>query len=304
MGEVDKNRINRVVDYIQANLDTSLSIRHLSEIACYSEFHFNRVFKKNMGESVNKFIRRLRIEKSADLLLTKPAASITEIAISCGFATPSSFAKAFKNHFNLSATEWRNNSKLVFNISSKPVKFEMGKITINNGLPVWTYREKGTFRQVITENIQQSKVAYVRNIGPYQNDDILFERLHAQLFKWAVPRGYMDDNTVTLNIYHDNPEITENQNLRVMVAIPVDKDATPSNTVGVTDLSGGKYCTCRFLLNKDSFAGAWDWMISWWLENSGYERDDREAFERCHGTQIIDGERLFDVDICIPVKVK
>ncbi len=304
MSEVDKNRINRVVDYIQANLDTSLSIRRLSEIACYSEFHFNRVFKKDMGEPVHKFVRRLRIEKSADFLLTKPQTSITEIALMCGFATPSSFAKSFKNYFKMSATEWRKNSDNIFDTSSEPVQVEQGKISITNGSPVWTFDKKGSIRQVVIENIPQFKVAYVRNVGPYQQDDTLFDKLYAQLFRWAVPRGYMNDGTITLNIYHDNPEITENHKLRVMAAIPVEEHATPSGAVGVTSLSGGKYGACRFLLNKDNFAEAWGWMMSNWLNNSGYEKDDREAFERCYGTKIVNGTRLFDVGICVPIKAK
>lgn len=304
MSEDYKNRINRVVDYIQNNLGAPLSIDQLSEVACYSEYHFNRIFKKTMGESLYTFIRRLRLEKSADLLLTKSKTPITEIALICGFATSSSFAKSFKDHFNMSATEWRNNSNTFLDKSSKPIQIEQGRISVTNGSPVWTFKKKGTIRQVVIENIPQFKVAYVRNVGPYQQDDNLFDKLYAQLFQWAVPRGNMNDNTITLNIYHDNPEITEIHKLRVMAAISVEDHTTPSGSVGVTNLSGGKYGVCRFLLNKDNFAEAWGWMMSNWLNNSGYERDDRETFERCYGTKIIDGERLFDVDICVPVKAR
>lgn len=304
MSEVYKNRINRVVDYIQTNLDTPLSIHQLSKVACFSEFHFNRIFKKAMGESVYKFIRRLRLEKSAELLLTKPATSITEIALICGFATSSSFAKSFKNHFNMSATEWRNNSINFFDKESKPIQIEQGQISIIKGSPVWTFNKEGSIRQVVIENISPFKVAYIRNVGPYQGDDTLFDKLYVQLSQWAVPRGYINDDTFTLNIYHDNPEITDNQKLRVMVAIPVEDSVYPSGSVGVTKISGGKYGVCRFFLKENEFMEAWDWMFSVWLNNSGYERDNREAFERCLGDNYINGERFFDVDICIPVKAR
>jgi AraC family transcriptional regulator len=304
MSEVYKNRINRVIDYIQANLDTPLSINRLSKIACFSEFHFNRIFKKAMGESVYKFIRRLRLEKSAGLLLTKPETSITEIALICGFATSSSFAKSFKNHFNMSATEWRNNTNTFFDKESRPIQIEQGQISIIKGSPVWTFNKEGSIRQVIIENISPFKVAYIRNVGPYQEDDTLFDKLYAQLSQWAVPRGYINDDTFTLNIYHDNPEITEKQKLRVMVAIPVKDTFHQYRSVGVTKISGGKYGVCRFLLKKNEFMEAWDWMFAVWLKNSGYERDDREAFERCLGDNYINGERFFNVDICIPVKAR
>jgi AraC family transcriptional regulator len=304
MNEVYENRINRVIDYIQANLDTPLSINQLSKVACFSEFHFNRIFKKTMGEPVYKFIRRLRLEKSAELLLMKPKTSITEIALICGFASSSSFAKSFKNHFNMNATEWRNNFNTFFDKESKPVQIDQGKISFIKGSPVWTFNKNGLIRQVVIENICPFKIAYIRNVGPYQGDDTLFDKLYAQLSLWAVPHGYINDDTFTLNIYYDNPEITEKQKLRVMVAIPVENSVCPSGSIGVTKISGGKYGVCRFFLKKNEFMKAWDWMFSAWLSNSGYERDDREAFERCLGDKYIDGTRFFDVEICIPIKAR
>lgn len=109
------------------------------------------------------------------------------------------------------------------------------------------------------------KVAYIRNVGPYQGDETLFGKLYAQLFQWAIPHGQMNETTFTLNIYHDNPEITEMQKLRVMVAIPVIDPVNPSGSVGITKISGGKYGVCRFLLKRDEFMEAWDWMFSVWL---------------------------------------
>jgi AraC family transcriptional regulator len=304
MTEVSENRINRVIDHIQANLDAPLSIGQLSKVACYSEFHFNRIFKKTMGESVYKFIRRLRLEKAAEQLLVKPGTSITEIALSCGFASSSSFAKSFKNHFKMNATEWRYNFNTFFSKDSEPVQIEQGRISFIKGSPVWTFNRNGLIRQVVVETISPFTIAYIRNVGPYQGDEPLFDKLVAQLFRWAVPHGIVDEDTRTLNLYYDNPEITEKQKLRVMVAIPVEDSVCPSGSVGVTRVSGGKYGVCRFLLKKNEFMEAWDWMFSAWLGTSGYERGDREAFERCLGEKYIDGTRYFDVEICIPVKAK
>ncbi|MFH0781786.1 MAG: AraC family transcriptional regulator [Pseudomonadota bacterium] len=177
MSEIYKNRINRVVDYIQTNLDTPLSVKQLSKIACFSEFHFNRIFKKAMGESAYQFIRRLRLEKSADLLLTKPEIPITEIAMVCGFATSSSFAKSFKEQFHMSATEWRNCSNAHFNKKSQPIEVEPGRFSFVNGSPAWTFYERGSIRQVVIENITPITIAYIRYVGPYKGDDTLFDQL-------------------------------------------------------------------------------------------------------------------------------
>ena len=254
--------INRVVDYIQTHLDSDLPLKKLSKIACFSGFHFSRIFKTGMKETLHQFIRRLRLEKAAGLLLTNKEKSITEIALTCGFATSASFAKSFKNHFKMSASLWRKRSNDLFDKNSTPVQIENGKISITQGSPMWTFQREDSIRQVVVKNVPVTKIAYIRNVGPYEGDENLFENLYQKLFKWAAPRELIDEKIFTLNIYHDNPEITENKNLRVMVAIPIPDDVKPTGPVGVTNISGGRYGTCRFLLNEDEFGDAWGWMSS------------------------------------------
>ena len=89
MGEVDNqrymrdeyiSRINRVIDYIEENLDDDLSLVRLADVAHFSRFYFHRIFKAIVGETLNSFIQRIRVEKAAILLDANPARSITEIA--------------------------------------------------------------------------------------------------------------------------------------------------------------------------------------------------------------------------------
>jgi AraC family transcriptional regulator len=304
MDEFYRDKVNRVVDYIQANIDSALSLKELSQVACLSKYHFTRIFQSVIGETPYCFIIRLRLEKAAGLLLANPEKSITEIALANGFATSSSFAKSFKKHFKMSATQWRKKSKTIYGKKSMPKQVEHPRISMINGYPVWTFEKDDTVRHVVVEDIHPMKVAYIRNVGPYAGDECLFQKLSEKLFQWAVPREQIDDSTYLLNIYYDNPEITKSSNLRVMVAIPLLDNIKPSGSIGIAEFTGGKYAVSRFLLKSDEFTEAWHWMSSVWLMNSGYEWDDREAFERCYAEKWIDGARFFDVDIGIPVKMK
>jgi len=65
------HRINRVIDYIEKNLDQDLGLEKLSEVAHFSPFHFHRIFSAFMGETLNGFIRRIRVEKAASMLLNE-----------------------------------------------------------------------------------------------------------------------------------------------------------------------------------------------------------------------------------------
>src|SRR3954469_21906532 len=101
-------RMNRVVDYIQSHLAEPLDLERLAAVACFSPFHFHRLFHAWMGETLQAFVHRLRLERAAHLLLFNPAQSISEIALECGFSPPSTFARAFKTAYGQSATDFRN----------------------------------------------------------------------------------------------------------------------------------------------------------------------------------------------------
>ena len=61
-------RINKVTDYIHNHIDQPLSLQKMAGIACFSPFHFHRVFTILTGETPTDYIKRTRIEKAALLL--------------------------------------------------------------------------------------------------------------------------------------------------------------------------------------------------------------------------------------------
>lgn len=89
-------RINYVLDFIEKNLDADLSLENLSKKARYSPFHFHRVFSSIIGENVNKFVTRKRVERIASILLVEKGRSIKELAYTYGFNSESSFSRTFK----------------------------------------------------------------------------------------------------------------------------------------------------------------------------------------------------------------
>jgi AraC family transcriptional regulator len=301
---VHKTRIDRVVDYIQANLGSELTVKGLSAIACFSEFHFSRIFKAQMGESVYQFIRRLRLEKAAEMLALRPGLAVTEVALTCGFTTPSAFAKSFKDHFKVSATQWRRQCRMTVREEQARSASGICRLAFAGGAPVWTSDCEEGCRRITLEQMPRLKVGYIRYVGPYQENDTLFDNLYHRLFQWALPKGFLNEAPVRFNIFHDNPDITQSTRLRVMAAIPVPESIGKSNTVGIFTLSGGTYGVCRLQLKKGEFVKAWEWMFATWLARSGYELDDREMLERYLGERTVNGQQVFDVDLCIPVRAK
>jgi AraC family transcriptional regulator len=98
--EIYRSRINRVIDYVNSNLDKSISLEELASVAFFSPFHFHRIFVAVTGESVNHFTNRIRLEKSARLLKFS-SHPISDIAVQCGFSSPATFSRAFKQYYGV-----------------------------------------------------------------------------------------------------------------------------------------------------------------------------------------------------------
>ena len=100
-------RINRVIDHIDAHLGAELALAELADVACFSRFHFHRIFSAMVGETITDYVKRIRLQNAASRLVNNPRDSVTDIAMACGFSSPSVFARAFRERFGVSASSWR-----------------------------------------------------------------------------------------------------------------------------------------------------------------------------------------------------
>ncbi len=153
---------------------------------------------------------------------------------------------------------------------------------------------------VEVKNFPSTTVAYVRHIGPYKEDIKVFEKLYGKLLNWAGPRNLVNDETLYFNVYHDDPEITDDKKLRLSVCINIPDKTEVSGEIGKMVIPAGKYAFARFTLGEKDYQEAWDWIYSKWLPQSGYQPDDGSPFELMKGNDP-NGEKHI-VDLCIPVK--
>ena len=100
-------RINRVIDYIVADPAREFTLDELAGAAPFSRFHFHRIFAALVGETLQAFIRRLRMDRAANMLAFAPDVSVTDVAMSCGFSSSQNFARAFRERFGMTPSEYR-----------------------------------------------------------------------------------------------------------------------------------------------------------------------------------------------------
>jgi AraC family transcriptional regulator len=289
-------RINRVIDYIEANIGKDLSLAELAGVALFSPFHFHRIFSAMVGETLNGFIWRIRVEKAADRLINNPRKSVTEIAFECGFSGSSTFARAFREAFHMSARQWRSGGFLQDSKAGKTDSKEGQAVrnvrkdfdvqvyyTENMNKQLWRVEmkpNKELIASVEVKDIADIHVAYIRHIGPYAGDQQLFGNLFNRLCTWAGPRGLLRfPETKFVTIYYDNPEITDENKLRTDVCITVPADTQVDGEVGKATIPAGKYAIAHFEINPERYGDAWNAVYGGWLPESGYQPDDRPCFE-------------------------
>ena len=81
MNEEYIKRINSILAYIDTNLSADLSLETIAKLAFYSPFHFHRLFKSITNETLNGYVTRKRIEKTASILIHKKEISISELVL-------------------------------------------------------------------------------------------------------------------------------------------------------------------------------------------------------------------------------
>jgi len=159
--EIYRTRINHVIDYVINNLDKSFSLDELAEVALFSPFHFHKIFVALTGESVNFFTNRVRLEKAARLLKYSEG-KISQIAIDCGFSSPSTLSRSFKKYFGLSPKSYQKGQEIDFSKICKeflPYMDYLGDLSNN--------QMKDLF-PVAVEKFAERQIAYIRVINAYE----------------------------------------------------------------------------------------------------------------------------------------
>jgi AraC family transcriptional regulator len=103
---LDRRRLSRVLDYIEANLEGDLTVDHLASIACLSRFHFARAFKAGIGQAPHQYVSAKRLERAKGLLM-RGDQSLVDIALALNFSCQANFTRAFRQVTGQTPSQYR-----------------------------------------------------------------------------------------------------------------------------------------------------------------------------------------------------
>lgn len=286
-------RINKVLTFIDENLDTELSLQSISNVACYSPFHLHRLFKAITKETLNSYIIRKRIESAAILLVHKQDISITEISIKYGFTSNSIFSRAFKKVYGQSPSEFRKSNFNNFSKIGKVNPLTEEYICNINNLRNWIKLNA----KIELMELPQKHLAYITQIGEKGIDDS-FQRI----LNWAEPTGILAKNDTNIcRVFHDSFKVTDVQKVRMSIGILTNQTLSiKASNIGLKTIEKGKYIVGHFTIEPKEFEQAWDGLFIWMNENE-YNKAERFPFEIYHNNFNEHPEKKCIVDLCIPI---
>lgn len=93
-------RIRKVLNYLEGHLALKLSLEELASIACMSEGHFHKTFKKETQRTPFQFIEEIKMNKAFKVLISG-SKKVHELALDLGYNDYETFSRSFKKHHSL-----------------------------------------------------------------------------------------------------------------------------------------------------------------------------------------------------------
>lgn len=295
-----KKRITKAIRYIDGHLDTDLSLNKISEVGAYSPFHFHRIFRLVTGETVQNYITRKRIEKSAFYLAVRKDVSLKDIYLQLGFSSHSTFTKTFKNHYGKSPSAFRKAAPENFHkIEAQQSKngqadtvFRTYICNIENLLN-WT-KMKLTIKVI---QLNEMHLASVMSLGIAN-----VASSYNVLIDWAEKKElFPKENVKMISVYHDNFKVTAPDKVRIHACMLLDeKLEKQEGEVFPEIIEAGKFIVGSGEVTLHDFEKSWVSLFLWMKENNHSVRK-AFPFEIYHTNFREHPEGKMIVDFCIPI---
>lgn len=109
-----RTEINKSIEYIENNLCEELKLKNIAMQSNFSEFYFDKLFRKFTGVSAMEYVRRRRLTEAA-LDLEKTKERVTDIAFKYQFGSEESFSRAFRKAYGISPRKYRDTINVMKN---------------------------------------------------------------------------------------------------------------------------------------------------------------------------------------------
>lgn len=282
-------RVNAVVDHVLTHLDSRLQLEDLARVARFSPFHFHRIFRSIMGETLADFVKRARLERAVVLLSSPERLSLTTIAMRCGFASSSAFSTAFSARYGVPPRRF----DLAGHRAEHRAALTGGRI---DRLPTGSNPDRFS---AALRDIPQRRIAYLRALRPYSTDAVTTQT--ERMTEWARNHGVVDAEW--LGIQWDDPEVVALEDCRYDVAVVVPARLRIDGGVSETILPEMRVAEVAIHGDVELELRAIDWLYRTWLPRSGYVPAELPAMEAWNGAPSAEADGTYRLRVVLPLQL-
>lgn len=290
-------RIHTLQDYIEEHIEEAHTSEQLANISGFSKYHLHRVFKSMTGESIFEYASRNRLEQAASMLIARSDLSITDIAFQFDFSDSAVFSRAFKKHYGVKPSEFRQK----YSNNCKDFSFK----------PFYTKRVDSQINAVTADveilDMAAFPVLYSRKIGAYNelyDYAESFEKAINDLFAFGMNRNLIDEDVKVLFAYHTYPDFSEEEKQRTSFCVSITEPVRidEQSEIGCMTIPTGRYAVGHFEIRHEEYTDAWNYLYGEWLPQSGYLPRNSFPYEVYLNKPDEHPEKKHIVDIYVPIE--
>lgn len=125
----DREWIDTVLSYIREHLGERIDLHSAAEAMFFSPGHLSRKFRRLTGVAFSDYVREHRL-KTAENLLLSSRMSVTEIAVSCGFANPNTLISSFQQRYGCTPGHYRRSHRDTVSVQTEPAAEEISYMSL------------------------------------------------------------------------------------------------------------------------------------------------------------------------------
>ena len=286
-------KMDNVCQYISQHLDDELSVEKLSQVACFSKFHFHRQFTEYTGITVSKFILMSRLKQASYQLVYQGDLAIIDIALQANFENPESFSRAFKKVFSITPTQFRRKPQW---------QTWHQKMLLTKKIDQDPTMTKTLIKALNVEIVyfDETKVAVLAHRG----SPTLLNHSISRFIEWRKSTGLSPvDKANTYGVAYDDPATTNAEDFRFDICGEV-KSNIPENLQGVVNqvIPAGRCVKIRHLGSHDKMDDKIRMLYSQWLPQSGEQLRDFPCYFHYINLFPQVAEHQLITDIYLPLK--